>query len=72
MTFIQPPGGRIGGEAACYAFTAAEIDLIEEATEALHRLCIEAVDRIVTAGDLGRLQIPETYHQWVAYFVAAS
>ena len=53
-------------EGACYAFTAAEIDLIEEATEALHRLCLEAVERIVTAGDLGHLHIPEAYHKWVA------
>ena len=34
-------------EAACYAFSAAEIDMIEEATETLHGLCLEAVDRLV-------------------------
>jgi glutathionylspermidine synthase len=65
LDFHTSDGGPYWWEAACYAFTAAEIDLVEEATEALHRLCLEAVDRIVTAGDLGRLQIPETYHQWV-------
>ena len=53
-------------EAACYAFSAAEIDVIEEATDALHQLCLEAVDRLVAAGDLGRLNIPEKFWGWVA------
>jgi glutathionylspermidine synthase len=53
-------------EAACYAFTAAEIDLLEEATEALHALCLEAVDRLVAGGDLGRLDIPRVYWPWIA------
>ena len=53
-------------EAACYAFSAAEIDVIEEATETLHALCLEAVDRLVAAGDLGRLDIPEQYWPWIA------
>jgi glutathionylspermidine synthase len=53
-------------EAASYAFSSAEIDLIEEATEALHQLCLEAVDRLVAAGDLGRLNIPEPFWPWVA------
>jgi len=62
----QPEGEPYWCEAACYAFSAAEIDLIEEATEALHQLCLEAVDRIVAAGDLGRLHIPEPFQPWVA------
>ncbi len=53
-------------EAACYAFSAAEIDVIEEATDALHRLCLDAVDRLVAAGDFGRLAIPEAFWPWVA------
>jgi glutathionylspermidine synthase len=53
-------------EAACYAFSTAEIDVIEEATDALHALCLEAVDRLVTAGDLGRLHIPDAVQAWVA------
>ncbi len=65
-------GGESGGtepywwESACYAFSAAEIDAIEEATDALHSLCLEAVDRLVSAGDFGRLHIPERYWPWVA------
>lgn len=53
-------------EAACYAFSAAEIDVIEEATETLHGLCLEAVEKLVTAGDLGRLDIPKDYWPWIA------
>jgi glutathionylspermidine synthase len=53
-------------EEACYAFTAAEIDVVEEATETLHALCLQAVDRLITAGDLAGLDIPEDYWEWVA------
>src|SRR5713226_6312496 len=53
-------------ESACYAFSAAEIDTLEEASGELHRLCLEAVDRLVGAGDLARLDIPEAYRDWVA------
>jgi glutathionylspermidine synthase len=53
-------------EGACYAFTTAEIDLIEEATETLHALCLEAVDRLVTSGDFDRLAVPAEYWPWIA------
>jgi glutathionylspermidine synthase len=53
-------------EAACYAFSAAEVDVLEEATETLHGLCLEAVDRLVAAGDFSRLDIPEMYWAWIA------
>jgi len=52
-------------EAACYAFSTAEVDVLEEATETLHGLCLEAVDRLVRTGDLGRLEIPQDYWPWV-------
>jgi glutathionylspermidine synthase len=53
-------------EAACYAFNAAEVDVIEAATDALHQLCLEAVDRVIAKGDLARLDIPQAYWAWVA------
>ncbi|WP_430390270.1 glutathionylspermidine synthase family protein [Dyella sp. 20L07] len=37
-------------EDACYVFDAGEIDRIESATNELHALCLEAVDRIVRSG----------------------
>jgi glutathionylspermidine synthase len=79
LDFHTSPSGDSGGasgadaggepywwEAACYAFSSAEIDLIEEATDTLHQLCLEAVDRLVAAGDLDRLNIPEKFWEWVA------
>jgi glutathionylspermidine synthase len=53
-------------ESACYVFTGEEIDRLETATNALHEVCLEAVDRLVTAGDLGRVGIPAPYRDWVA------
>src|SRR5579859_1095662 len=37
-------------EDACYVFDAREIDVVEAATNELHTLCLEAVDRIVRGG----------------------
>ncbi|HYM73307.1 MAG TPA: glutathionylspermidine synthase family protein, partial [Stellaceae bacterium] len=66
LDFHTSNGEPYWWEAACYAFSAAEIDAIEAATETLHALCLEAVDRLVTAGDLARLDIPERYWPWIA------
>jgi glutathionylspermidine synthase len=66
LDFHSTGGEPYWWEAACYAFSAAEIDEIEEATAVLHRLCLEAVDRVVAAGDFERLAIPEPYRDWVA------
>ncbi|HVH81889.1 MAG TPA: glutathionylspermidine synthase family protein, partial [Stellaceae bacterium] len=66
LDFHTTDGKPYWWEAACYAFSAAEIDVLEEATETLHGLCLEAVDRILRTGDLGRLDIPETYWPWIA------
>ncbi|HTZ35938.1 MAG TPA: glutathionylspermidine synthase family protein [Stellaceae bacterium] len=53
-------------EEACYAFSAAEVDEIEAATETLHGLCLDAVDRLVATRDFARLDIPEAYWPWIA------
>jgi len=66
LDFHTTDGEPYWWEAACYAFSAAEIDEIEAATEALHALCLEAVDRVVAAGDFERLLIPHDYWDWVA------
>ena len=66
MDFHTTAGEPYWSEAACYAFTAAEIDVIEAATETLHGLCLRAGDRLVTGGDLARLDIPQAYWSWIA------
>jgi glutathionylspermidine synthase len=66
LDFHTNDGEPYWWEAACYAFSAAEIDVIEEATEALHTMCLDAVGRLVASGDLGRLDIPRAYWPWIA------
>jgi glutathionylspermidine synthase len=45
--FYTIDGVPYWGEDACYRFTAAEVDIIEEAANKLHKLCLYAVQRIV-------------------------
>ena len=45
--FYKQDGVPYWGEDACYRFTAAEVDIIEEAANKLHKLCLYAVQRIV-------------------------
>lgn len=53
-------------EDACYRFTADEVDVLEEATEELHGLCLEAVEHVVSRGRLAELGIPEAYWDLIA------
>ncbi|WP_049621364.1 glutathionylspermidine synthase family protein [Frateuria defendens] len=46
-------------EDACYAFEAAEIDVLEAATAELHALCLDAVERIVRAGRYAELGLAD-------------
>jgi len=57
LDFHTTAGEPYWWEAACYAFTAAEIDVLEEATETVHGLCLEAVDRLIATDDLAQLDI---------------
>lgn len=46
----QPPaqgGGLWWHEGACWEFTSAEVDALDDATAALHARCLDAVDHIV-------------------------
>ena len=46
-------------EDVCYRFSASEIDTLEQATQTLHDLCMEAVGRIIQDGThYDRLMIP--------------
>ena len=60
----------IGGEtywdeSACYRFTADEVDRLEAATAELHRICLEAVARVVERRDFARFAIPAPFHAMV-------
>lgn len=49
-------------ERACYRFSAAEIDTLEEATAELQSRSLEAVERVIGKRDYARLRIPEPFH----------
>ncbi|MFN4087843.1 MAG: glutathionylspermidine synthase family protein [Alphaproteobacteria bacterium] len=53
-------------EDACYRFSEAEIDALEEATVELERLCLAAVDRVVGERLYDRLGIPADAHEMIA------
>jgi len=44
------PVGIYWDESAHWVLSAAEVDLLEEAAEELHRMCLQAVDRVVAEG----------------------
>lgn len=54
-------GAPYWDEGAAWEFDPAEIDLLEEAGNTLHRLCLEAVEHLVRRGDLARLGIPARF-----------
>jgi glutathionylspermidine synthase len=48
-------------ERACYAFTAQEIDTLEDATAELHEMCVEAAGSVIDAGDYEKFVIPKDF-----------
>ncbi len=59
-------GGRYWEETACYVFSADEIDILEAATGELHRICLEACDRIVRGERYRELAVPDAFSRLVA------
>lgn len=57
--------GTYWDESHCYQFSASEIDNIEEATEQLHRMAIEATSSIVSDGDYQKYGIPEHFAPFI-------
>lgn len=55
-------------ESACYRFTASQIDILEDASRELHRLCLEAVQHIIDHRLFDRLAIPA----WAGEVIAQS
>ncbi len=48
-------------ESACYRFSASEIDMLEEATEKLHALCIAAVDHVIAKRAFEPFALPDWF-----------
>lgn len=52
-------------ESKAYEFTADEIDTVEEASQILYRMCLSAVDHVISNNLMGRLAIPHEYQALV-------
>jgi glutathionylspermidine synthase len=60
--------GSYWDESACYRFSAAEIDMIEEATSELHKMSVAAVKHMIEARLFDRLSI----EPWLADYIVKS
>lgn len=60
FTYHSADGGYWHEDAA-YEFVESEIDCVEAATESLHQLCLDAVDRVIREDRFDDLQIPEAW-----------
>jgi glutathionylspermidine synthase len=52
-------------ERFCYRFTSEQIDTLDDATVALHELCLKAVEHIVAERRFDELKIPAAFHEYV-------
>lgn len=52
--------GNYWQEDACYVFDETQIDIIEDATEQLHQMYLQAVQHVFKTGDYARLGINDT------------
>lgn len=59
-------GGVYWDEGVCYAFTAEEIDELDDASAELHALCLEAVAHIVRHDRYAELGIPPAWRERIA------
>jgi glutathionylspermidine synthase len=59
-------GGTYWDESACYAFSADQIDRLEAVTADLQRLCLDAVEHVVSKRRFADFAIPEAFHDLVA------
>ena len=60
FTYHSVDGGYWREDAA-YEFAESEIACLESATEALHRLCLEAVERVIRDDRFADLRIPDAW-----------
>jgi glutathionylspermidine synthase len=58
LTYHSHEHGPYWDESACYEFASAEIEALEAAARALHRLCIEAAEAVIERDWWHRLCIP--------------
>ena len=59
LTYHSHAAGPYWDESACYEFSVGEIDRLERAAGARHRLCVDAAEQVIARGWWDRLGIPE-------------
>jgi glutathionylspermidine synthase len=66
LMFHSPDDQTYWDESAYYRFTTAQIDEIETATYALDKMCLAAVEHVVTNRLFDQFQIPLFFHDFLA------
>jgi glutathionylspermidine synthase len=59
MNYHTLDGEVYWDESACYRFTRSQIDVLDDATAELHRLCLQAIETIIRRGLFKQLRIPD-------------
>ena len=59
LAWHNTPDGPYWNESAYYEFSAREVDVIEAATNALHAMCLQAVQQVIDDKLYARMGIPE-------------
>jgi glutathionylspermidine synthase len=52
-------------ESAYYSFNAKQIEMLENTSNKLHRMCLKAVDYVIRENLLNQFCIPEAYHKLI-------
>ncbi len=63
--FYSLDGKAYWTEQACYVFSSAEVDEMEAATEALHKICLQAVEYVVANKLWERMRIPPAWGDYI-------
>ena len=66
LLFHSIDGVPYWDESAYYLFESREVDAIEAATVQLDRMCLAAVDHVITAGRLDAVGVPREFQPFVA------
>jgi len=65
FTFVEIDGRPYWDESACYVFKSREIEVIEQATYALHEMCLALVQHVINEKMYGLFLIPDAFIQLV-------
>jgi glutathionylspermidine synthase len=66
MTYHTLDGMPYWDEGACYRFSPTEVQMLEDATHELDRMCLAAVQHVLDNGLLDRFQVPPAFADYVA------